>query len=713
MTNLIFDCNHFVKIKSGHLHIAEVETDIGVTNRYLTKGGKAWIPVMGEFHFSRFPCEQWEDEILKMRAGGITILSTYIFWIHHEENEGEFNFTGDRDLERFLSLCQRHKMLVLLRIGPWCHGEVVYGGFPQFIQKRQDKRTNSPAYLEKVRTIYKKYYEQSKDYFYQNNSVVIGIQLENEYDGPDKDHLIVLRQLALDVGFVLPLYTQTAWPINTVASNKLLPMFGTYPEQPWDGRKTPLPTDNRFRIIDSRADDGIGSDILKPSKLGETTYDDFPFATCELGCGNQVTEHRRPVISSDDAYSILLIYLARGMNLPGYYMYHGGRNPYGGLYQESKRTSYPNNCPVISYDFQSPLSEYGYLRESYHRLKLIHYFLQCFGSNFALTQSMFAQKTGTQLDVKTAVRINENGEGYVLVNNYQRLDPFEDIESGTLTLLQNGATTTVPLPSVPCGSSILFPFRFTFHGFTFLYITAQPICTVQENGIEKLYLFTPDGVDCTFEADGDFETQATQNGDKYELAAYDESKPAITFFTRGKPCEVYILSQKTALDLWYVNDRVFFSKDTVLPYEDKVLLLKESSGNVPAITLEQEEPQRQRYDYYLYSRGEKAQYRLHVPQDAFESCEDIRLECAFSGNAVQIYAAGVLMADYFNIDGTLTIGLRRFKQEVENGTQIIIKLAAMSKHKKVYLERELERDTASLAIRKVTVIERTAQSVWH
>lgn len=138
------------------------------------------------------------------------------------------------------------------------------------------------------------------------------------------------------------------------------------------------------------------------------------------------------------------------------------------------------------------------------------------------------------------------------------------------------------------------------------------------------------------------------------------------------------------------------------------MLLKESTENIPAITLEQQEPQRQQYDYYLYSRGKKAQYRLAVPQDAFKSCEDIRVECKFCGNAVQIYAGGVLMADYFNIDGTLTIGLRRFKQQVESGTPIIIKLAAMSKHKKVYLERELERDTVSLAIQKVIVIERMA-----
>jgi hypothetical protein len=642
-----------------------------------------------------------------MKAGGITIISSYVFWVHHEENEGEFNFTGDRDLRRFISLCDKHKMLVLLRIGPWCHGEAVYGGFPNFIQKRFDKRSNSTGYLDKVRIIFTKYYEQVKGCFYQNGSVLIGIQLENEYGGRDKDHIIILRQLALDVGFVLPLYTQTAWPVNSKASDKLLPMFGSYPERPWDGSTKPLVTDGRFKIINSRMDDGVGNDILKPSKLGETTYDDFPFATCELGCGNQVTEHRRPIISSDDVYSLLLIYLARGMNLPGYYMYHGGRNPYGGLYQESKRTLYPNNCPVISYDFQSPISEYGYLRESYHRLKLLHYFLQCFDKRFALMQSIFAKKTNTELDYKAAVRISENGEGYIFVNNYQRLEAFKAIESGIITLNQNGKKTDIPLPAVPSRNSIMYPFNLPFGGLTFKYITAQPVCKTLENGIEKLYLFSPNGISCEFEADGEFKTQAIKQGEKYTFGSYDELKPAIAFNTEDKRCEIYILSQKTALDLWYIDGQVFFNKDTVLPFNGEIIFLKESAVTNSAITLKQQKPQRQKYDYYLYSRGKKAQYQLMVPSDAFACCDDIRVDCEFCGNTVQIYAGGVLIADYFNIDGTLTIGLKRVKEQIENGIPIIIKLAAMSRNKKVYLEHELVRNKASLTVSKVTVIERT------
>ncbi len=42
---------------------------IGLSDQYLTRDGKPWLPVMGEFHFSRYPEAGWEEEILKMKAG--------------------------------------------------------------------------------------------------------------------------------------------------------------------------------------------------------------------------------------------------------------------------------------------------------------------------------------------------------------------------------------------------------------------------------------------------------------------------------------------------------------------------------------------------------------------------------------------------------------------------------------------------------------------
>ena len=63
---------------------------------YLMRDEKPWFPVMGEFHYSRYRDDLWEESLRKMKAGGVTVVSTYAFWIHHEEEEGVYDFTGCR-----------------------------------------------------------------------------------------------------------------------------------------------------------------------------------------------------------------------------------------------------------------------------------------------------------------------------------------------------------------------------------------------------------------------------------------------------------------------------------------------------------------------------------------------------------------------------------------------------------------------------------------
>ena len=99
----------------------------------LLLNGKRWTPVMGEFHFARYPENEWREELLKMKAGGIDIVSTYVFWIHHEEIEGQFDWSGSRNLRRFIQTCQEVGLLASVRCGPWDHGEVRNGGFPDWL----------------------------------------------------------------------------------------------------------------------------------------------------------------------------------------------------------------------------------------------------------------------------------------------------------------------------------------------------------------------------------------------------------------------------------------------------------------------------------------------------------------------------------------------------------------------------------------------------
>lgn len=119
---------------------------IAANSLFLTKNGKPWFPVMGEFHFSRYDKAGWETELLKMKAGGVEIVATYIFWIHHEEEPGVWNFEGNRNLRDFLLLCRKHGLFLFLRIGPWVHGECRNGGFPDWIVRDPSlrPRTNDP-----------------------------------------------------------------------------------------------------------------------------------------------------------------------------------------------------------------------------------------------------------------------------------------------------------------------------------------------------------------------------------------------------------------------------------------------------------------------------------------------------------------------------------------------------------------------------------------
>ena len=230
---------HPSEIQTNHLHMGGKNPDgeeIDVTSLYFTRGGKPWIGVMGEYHFVRDSRDHWYRELCKMKAGGITIVATYLFWIYHEETEGEFDFTGDRDIRRFLLDAGRAGLDVFIRIGPWAHGECRNGGFPDWLLKKTYKlRDNNPEYMEKARIWYEKIYEQIEGLFYKDGGNIIGIQFENELVD-NAGHLLALKELALHTGFEAPIYTVTGW--NSIYGAKIpiedvIPVFGAYPEAPW------------------------------------------------------------------------------------------------------------------------------------------------------------------------------------------------------------------------------------------------------------------------------------------------------------------------------------------------------------------------------------------------------------------------------------------------------------------------------------------------
>ena len=455
--------------------------EINVTSRYFTRNGKPWIGVMGEFHFSRYSRENWHRELAKMKAGGITIVSTYLFWIYHEEIEGKMDFGGDNDIRAFIKECKDVGLDVVIRIGPWAHGECRNGGFPDWLLKKDYKlRDNNEEYLAVVKKWYQSIYNEVKGLFYKDGGNIIAVQIENEFVD-NAEHLAKLKEIAVECGFIAPIYTVTGWNSASGAKipvDEVVPVFGGYCEAPWENHMNRLSPSPHYFFNRMRNDSAIGTDLIAKTQSGgwQLPYERYPFATCELGGGIEVTHHRRPIIKPMDIYAVSLVKLGDGNNLVGYYMYHGGTNKIGELstFNETKATGYPNDYPILSYDFQAPLSEYGEVREQYGLLNMLHMFVNDFGEEFA---PMIAVDSGNTVaaDDTNSLRygMRTNGKsGFVFVNHYQRLTELADIENAVIS------AENVEFPPIDVKGEVSFfmPFNMKMGDSVLEYATAQPLC---------------------------------------------------------------------------------------------------------------------------------------------------------------------------------------------------------------------------------------------
>jgi hypothetical protein len=361
---------------------------LGANSDHLTRNGLPWLPTMGEFHYSRYPAEEWEQELLKIKAGGVRIVATYSFWIHHEEEEGHFDFTGRRDVRRFVKLCAKHGLWAMMRIGPFCHGEARNGGLPDWIYGRAlTPRSDDPRYLFYVQRLYREIGRRLRGLMFEDGGPIIGLQVENEFMDSQAPwettqnpgmaytpkgtggfaHLRRLGRMAANAGIRAPFMTCTGWGRSPVEPRESIPMFGGYAFYAWlDDPATQEPTG--FFLF-SKAHG-------RPNEKFDTA--ETPFACCELGGGMQVFYRNRPVVPPESVEAMHIAQLGSGANVMGYYVYHGGGNPVG-------RHAFLNEhrCPRISYDFQAPLGEGGQRRPHYDLLRRQFLFLSAFGERLA------------------------------------------------------------------------------------------------------------------------------------------------------------------------------------------------------------------------------------------------------------------------------------------------------------------------------------------
>jgi hypothetical protein len=268
-----------------------------------------------------------------MRASGLTTVSTYVFWIHHEPVRGEVSFDGALDLAAFVETAGRVGLDVIVRVGPWCHGEVRNGGLPDWVLETAPQiRRDDPVYLALVREWFARIGGEI-GHVTGPASRVIGIQIENElYDQPG--HITTLKQMARDVGLWAPIWTATGWGGALLPAHEVFPLYGGYSDGFWadQGGGWHDSFRDHFRFTHIWDDPGVGSDQRDRDQVVEVRDVDpeFPPATCELGGGMATAYHRRPVVGAKDIAALANVKLGNGSTWQGFYMYVGGTNPRDG-----------------------------------------------------------------------------------------------------------------------------------------------------------------------------------------------------------------------------------------------------------------------------------------------------------------------------------------------------------------------------------------------
>lgn len=692
-------------IYTGHLKMGGKSPEGGsieVNSFYMSIDGKPVIPVMGEFHYSRYPNEQWEEQILKMKAGGVNVIPTYVFWNIHEEKEGQFDWTGDRDLRRFLQLCQKHDIYTIVRIGPFDHGEIRNGGIPDWLfAKPIDIRSNDINYLHYTGILYDQIAKQLEGLYYKDGGTIIGIQIENEHQHSaaswalkypeeasdftaatyDADftmvgvsvqnkeittaelgelHMKTLKKMAEDRGMITPVYTATGWGNAAVIGNEAIPVTAAYPYPVWGN-------------ISDRSEFCLFKDIQKNPDYAPVRYetDKFPSFCAEMGAGIQMTYSKRPVISAKGAETLMLRSVGSGANGIGYYMYNGGSTPKmkDGIGFFSEEVA---GVPKISYDFQAPLGEFGLEKQSYRNLRLLHSFLEDFGEQLAPMETVLPEgydkiTPDNRETLRYAARMKDNA-GFLFMINFQDHDDGR-MDMTDLQLRLNLRNEILQIPSqgtftLAKDENAILPFNLKLGDTVLKYATAQPLMKIDDDGVEHYFFFAPEGLTTEYMFD-----KNTVKG-KSQFNPVAGLKSTFTVKTqKGKRFKITTLTREQALNSVKVNGKLLMTDATVLPSEDGVQLLSLGKNS---------------FEYILYpsKNGFKSQIKevaaivpdfsfkkvgsrrmtVHFPDEqSVPQVHEYFLRIDYTGDVAMAFLNGELQLDHFYHGVPWTIGLKRFK----------------------------------------------------
>ncbi|KAJ2634377.1 hypothetical protein GGF40_004239 [Coemansia sp. RSA 1286] len=82
----------------------------------------------------------WRRVLVQYKSMGFSAVRIRFHWGFHSPDKGKYNFTGNRDVHKLLTLCEELGLLVIACLGPYIGDDVQGGGYPFWLIQRDHVR---------------------------------------------------------------------------------------------------------------------------------------------------------------------------------------------------------------------------------------------------------------------------------------------------------------------------------------------------------------------------------------------------------------------------------------------------------------------------------------------------------------------------------------------------------------------------------------------
>lgn len=314
--------------------------------------GKPFVVRAAELHYPRIPKAYWEHRIQLCKAMGMNTICIYLFWNYHEQQEGVFDFEGQKDVAEFVKLIQKNGMYCIVRPGPYVCAEWEMGGLPWWLLKKQDLKVRTihdSLFMARATRYLKQAGKQLAPLQIQNGGNIIMVQVENEYGvwGNDEAYMSAIRDNVRAAGFDKVQLFRCDWSSNF----------------------------HRYKLdgVASTLNFGAGSNIDNQFKKFKEMNPDAPLMCSEYWTG-WFDQWGRPHETRDVNSFIGSLKDMMDRNISfSLYMAHGGTS-FG---QWAGANAPPYAPTATSYDYNAPIDEAGNTTEKFFAVRnLLKNYLQ-------------------------------------------------------------------------------------------------------------------------------------------------------------------------------------------------------------------------------------------------------------------------------------------------------------------------------------------------